>query len=109
MDKILIINDIVSLNPTGILDFNGTYLMKGNSTNTYTSSKLSSDALNDTLNNKIKCNKNITTSTIENFENNYKINDIDNFLYYNKIIYILFIIILVLYIYNKIIIIISPD
>jgi hypothetical protein len=58
-----LLNNIISINPTGILDFDGTYKMNG-------ANSIVRDPQNDSKNNLIKTQNNqIICSSVEKFEN----------------------------------------
>ena len=81
----VVLNNIIGLNPTGIINFEGTYQMNGLNNIIRDSNGMSKDDLYKTQNNQIICN------SIENFENynNYN-NKKKN--YFELFLFILFII-----------------
>ena len=82
-----LLNNIISINPTGILDFDGTYKMNG-------ANSIVRDPQNDSKNNLIKTQKNqVVCNSVEKFEN-YK-NNINN-MNIRTILLILFLLILIL-------------
>ena len=70
--KEIILSNIIGLNPTGTLDFNGTYRMNGNNNIVKDASTASKDNLLKATNNKIICNH------VENFENYNNFNNKNN-------------------------------
>jgi len=64
INKEIVISNIIGLNPTGTLDFNGTYRMNGNNNIIKSAANASKTNLVKAQNNEIVCNH------IENFENN---------------------------------------
>lgn len=62
-DEQLILNNIIGLNPTGIINFEGTYQMNGLNNIIRNSNDMTKENLDKTQNNQIVCN------SIENFEN----------------------------------------
>lgn len=85
-NKEILLNNIIGLNPTGILDFNGTYNMNGANNIVQNANNISKENLKKTNHNQIVCNN------IENFENykkkyNYKIIYIILFLLFIFLIY----------------------
>jgi hypothetical protein len=91
--KEIILSNIIGINPTGTLNYEGTYSMKGTNDIIMTPADASKISLEKAQNNEINC------SNIEHFDNqlshyNFKIN-------YNYIIYLLIIIfILIILIFN---------
>ena len=90
--KQIVLSNIIGLNPTGIMAFDGTYKMKGTNDNVRISSEQSKEDLKKTQNNEIVC------SSIENFENHNKNNHKNIFFI---IILILILIILFIFLYKK--------
>ena len=95
-DKDIILSNIISLNPTGTLDYNGTFSLGGNNNIVNTPEDASKTNLDKTMNNEVICG-------IENFENNNiqiiqnnKLNNNDLILY-NKYLISLFLIIFILF------------
>lgn len=89
-----VISNIIGLNPTGTLSFNGTFAMNGSNNNINTQQNIAKANLKKTEANEFINNSNV----IENFESyhkkyKYKINI---FFYNNDNIYIILIIILFL-------------
>jgi len=79
-----VLSNTISLNPTGQLDFKGTFTLNGANSLVQNTDNASEDNLNKTVNNKIIC------GTIENYENyenifNTEIKDLEH----KKIIYLL--------------------
>lgn len=69
--KEIIQSNIAGLNPTGTIDYNGTFQLNGNNNIVLNSSQTSKNNLNKVKNNEVVC------SNIEKFENydiNYNIN-----------------------------------
>jgi hypothetical protein len=91
--KELVLSNIIGINPTGILQFDGTYSLSGNNNIVQTSKTASKDNLDKTQKNKIVC------SHIENFENNQINNYLDKKISINKlfILFIIFILIIILF------------
>jgi len=72
--KDIFLSNIISLNPTGTLDFQGTFNLNGSNSIVQNPTDASTDNLEKTTNNEIIC------GTIENFENQnnfYKINNLE--------------------------------
>lgn len=69
--KINVLNNIIGINPTGTIDYQGTYILQGSNNIVRTTDDLSSDNLYKTQNNEIICNN------IEKFENQYN-NKLEN-------------------------------
>jgi len=90
--KEIIQSNIAGLNPTGTIDFNGTFQMNGNNNIVLTSSQTSKINLNKVKNNEVVC------SNIEKFEN-YNINKINKFNKNNIYLILLISIILILFLY----------
>jgi hypothetical protein len=70
----IVLSNIISLNPTGTLDFQGTFALNGSNSIVQNPADASKNNLDKTTNNEIIC------GTIENFTNQnnlYKINDIE--------------------------------
>jgi hypothetical protein len=92
-DKDIILSNIISLNPTGTLDYNGTFSLEGNNNIVNTPEDASKTNLDKTMNNEFICG-------IENFENNIiqnnKLNN-NNLILYNKYLISLFLIIIILF------------
>jgi len=86
--KQIVQSNIASLNPTGTLDFNGTFQMNGNNNVVLNSVETSKNNLKKTQNNQVVC------SSIENFENYNKPKN-----KYLIILFIFLIIILVFFLY----------
>ena len=61
--KEILISDIIALNPTGTLNFTGTYTMNGQNNIVINSNTKSKDSLEKTQNNKLICD------AVEKFEN----------------------------------------
>ena len=80
----IVLSNTISLNPTGTLDFKGTFTLNGNNNLVQNTTNASEDNLNKTTNNEIIC------GPIETFENqgsqlNREIKNLD----YKKIIYLI--------------------
>ena len=89
-----VISNIIGLNPTGTLSFNGTFAMNGSNNNVNTQQNIARDNLKKTEANEFINNSNV----IENFESyhkKYKYKN-NNFFDNNDYIYIILIIILFL-------------
>lgn len=80
-----IISNIIALNPTGTLNFNGTYEMNGQNNIVVNSNSAAKDNLEKTQSNKIVC------SAVEKFEN-YNNIEKKNYKNYYFILFIIFII-----------------
>ena len=85
--KEILISDIIALNPTGTLNFTGTYTMNGQNNIVINSNSKSKDSLEKTQNNKLVCD------AVEKFEN-YNNKDIKN---YYKEYFLIFIILLIIF------------
>ena len=79
--KEIIQSNIAGLNPTGTINFTGTYKMNGNNNVILNSQDMSKNDLKKVQNNQVVCN------SIENFENNINYNK--NYIYLIIIILIL--------------------
>jgi len=87
----IVLSNIIGLNPTGTLDFNGTYSMNGNNDIIQNQTTASKESLDKAQNNQIICNN------VEKFENyNNLNNDILIYSNFNKKIIILIIFIFIL-------------
>lgn len=88
-----ILGYIIGVNPTGTLDYNGTYNMMGNTNIVQDAQSASKSNLEKTHNNEIVCDQ------IENFENYVKENNKEKFagLFF---LLILFLIIFIYFIFN---------
>ena len=86
MSKEIVMSNIIGLNPTGTLDFTGTYSMNGNNNIVKDTSSASKDNLAKAQSNTIICNH------VENFEN--KKNNLNESLNKKNILLILIIFIL---------------
>ena len=86
-------SNIASLNPTGTLDYNGTFQMNGNNNVVLNSEQTSKGNLDKTQNNQVVC------SSIEKFENYNKPNN--NFTIFLFIIILIILIIFLYYILYK--------
>ena len=62
--KEIVLSNIIGINPTGTIQFDGTYMLQGNNNIIYTSKTASKENLDKVQKNKIVC------SHIEKFENN---------------------------------------
>jgi hypothetical protein len=94
MDQEIILNNIIGLNPTGTMQFEGTYQLNGNNDFLRNSRSASKENLEKTNNNDVIC------STVENFENKKIINNI-NPKYILIIILILLILLILILLYKK--------
>jgi hypothetical protein len=63
--KITILNNIIGINPTGTLEYQGTYTLNGNNDQIKNSEQISKENLEKTLNGEIVCN-NVETFMNEN-------------------------------------------
>ena len=88
INKEMVISNIIGLNPTGTLDFNGTYMMNGNNNIVKNSANASKANLLKAQNNKIICNH------VENFENN----NIESKNYYFEYIFLIILIFILIFI-----------
>ena len=97
--KITILNNIIGINPTGTLDYQGTYTLNGNNDQIKSTEQISKENLEKTLNGEIVCN-NVETFINQNKQTETKIQkQIKTQYYLNNIIiiiYILLILILIL-------------
>ena len=93
--KEIILSNIIGLNPTGTLDFNGTYTMKGNDDIVQSSSDTAKKNLVKSQNNKIICNHVENFENYNNFNNKYDFNYIKNIILIILIIILLFILFLI--------------
>jgi hypothetical protein len=84
-----IVNNIIGLNPTGIIQFNESYTFNGNNNIMKNSKSAAKENLIKSQNNKIICNH------IENFEN-FKNSNFENVENYLIFFFIIILIILVL-------------
>lgn len=87
----IVLSNIISLNPTGTLDFQGTFNLNGINSIVQNPADASKNNLEKTTNNEIIC------GTIENFENQndfYKINDSEKYII---LIFVFIFLILILY------------
>ena len=89
-----VISNIIGLNPTGTLSFNGTFAMNGSNNNVNTPENISRNNLKKTEANEFINNSNV----IENFESYHKKYKYKNNIFFdnNDYIYIILIIILFL-------------
>ena len=89
-----VISNIIGLNPTGTLSFNGTFAMNGSNNNVNTQENISKNNLKKTEANEFINNSNV----IENFESYHKKYKYKNNIFFdnNDYIYIILIIILFL-------------
>lgn len=98
-DMDIILSNIISLNPTGTLDYNGTFRLEGNNNIVNTPQDASKKNLDKTMNNEVICG-------IEKFENNNiennKLNNNDLFLYHKYLIplFLIIVILFLLFIYK---------
>lgn len=93
--KEIILSNIIGLNPTGILDFNGTYAMKGNDNIVENPSDTAKKNLLKSQNNEIICNHVEKFENFNNFNNKYDLNYIKNIILIIIIIILLFILFLI--------------
>ena len=84
MNQNTILNNIIGINPTGTLDFNGTYNMKGSNNIEHTSNTLAKQNLEKAQTNQIIC---------ENFKN------FDNDIYNIQLLVILLLILILIKLY----------
>jgi hypothetical protein len=94
--KEIILSNIIGLNPTGTLDFNGTYTMNGNNNIVKSSLDTSKKNLDRSQKNKIICNQvekfeNYNTKYDLNYNTKYDLNYIKNIILIILIIIIFFI------------------
>lgn len=82
-NKIPILNNIIGINPTGIIDYNGTFKMNGQNSIIKNSTTVSQDNLVLSQNNQVVCN------SIEKFTN-------DNNLFYGRFIIVLLMMLFIL-------------
>jgi len=98
-DKDIILSNIISLNPTGKLDYNGTFSLEGNNNIVNTPEDASKTNLDKTMNNEVICGiENFENNNIQNNQNNQnnKLNN-NNLILYNKYLISLFLIIFILF------------
>ena len=81
--KNIILSNIIGINPTGTIDYEGTYKLNGNNNIVQNSQNASKESLEKAQKNEINCNN------IENFENYKEFKNI-NYKLEKKYIYILF-------------------
>ena len=95
--KEIILSNIIGLNPTGTLDFNGTYSMNGNDNIVRNLSSASKENLVKAQKNKIVCKQIEKFENFNNENNNnlYNIKNIKNIILIILIIILLFIIFLI--------------
>lgn len=86
--KEIVLSNIIGLNPTGTLDFSGTYKMNGNNNNVRNSSTASKENLVKAANNEIICND------VENFDNFNNKNNKNNSNFIKNIILIIILLII---------------
>ena len=67
--KITILNNIIGINPTGTLDYQGSYTLNGNNNQIKNIEQISKENLEKTLNSEIVCNN---VETFMNQSNIYK-------------------------------------
>ena len=94
-NKDLILNNIIGLNPTGTMNFKGTYQMFGNNNIVKNANDISKINLQKTSKNEIVC------SSIEKFNNYKNINKNKNLNYIYLLILFFFIFLIILYLYKK--------
>ena len=94
MDKEIILNNIIGINPTGTMQFEGTYQLNGNNSLVRNSQSASKENLEKSKNNEVIC------SSVEKFENKKNINN-SKLKYFLIIILILLILILLIFLYKK--------
>ena len=92
-----VISDIIGLNPTGLLSFEGTFSLKGANQNITTSTNLSKENLIKTNDNEYICNNN--NNNIEHFYSSPSYHTFKNNNYiiiYNKNIYYIYILLYII-------------
>jgi len=95
MDKKIILNNIIGLNPTGTMQFEGTYQLNGNNNLARSSQSAAKEDLDKSKNNEVIC------SSVEKFENNKNINNINLKYILIIILIIILLIILLFFLYKK--------
>ena len=90
-----VISDVIGMNPTGQLDFDGTFEMNGANDIVRNTTDASKDTLIKTQKNKIIC------SSLENFENYSEESRNQNNFFILCLFLFLFLIIIFLYIFKK--------
>ena len=91
--KNIILSNIIGINPTGTLDYEGTYKLNGNNNIVINSQNASKESLEKAQKNEINCN------SIENFENYMDLQNKINYKFQKKYICIsIFFIILIFFI-----------
>jgi hypothetical protein len=76
--KITILNSIIGINPTGTLEYQGTYTLNGNNNNIRTNEQISKENLEKTLNGEVICNN---VETFMNQNNIYNTNNTNKQIY----------------------------
>jgi len=89
--KNIILSNIIGINPTGTLDYEGTYKLNGNNNIVQNSQNASKESLEKAQNNEINCNN------IENFENYIEFKNIIIYKLENKSICVLFFLIILIF------------
>ena len=82
--KNIILSNIIGINPTGTLDYEGTYKLNGNNNIVQNSQNASKESLEKAQKNEINCNN------IENFGNYMELKNTINYELQNKYIYLVF-------------------
>jgi len=95
--KELILSNIIGINPTGTLTYEGTYSMNGNNNIIMTPSEASKVSLEKSQNNEINC------ANIEHFDNNTKEynfkNNYKNIVFLLTILFFIILIFIIIYYY----------
>ena len=89
--KNIILSNIIGINPTGTLDYEGTYKLNGNNNIVQNSQSASKESLEKAQNNEINCNN------IENFENYIESKNIIIYKLENKSICVVFFFIILIF------------
>ena len=82
----MVLSDVISLNPTGTLDFNGTFSLNGNNSIVQNPESASKENLDKSMNNEVICG---SLEHFENQETKEKIFYIKNYKENKKIYFIL--------------------
>jgi hypothetical protein len=93
--KEIVLSNIIGLNPTGTLEFNGTYNMNGHDNIVKNTSDISKENLVKAQNNKIVCNHVEKFGNFNDNNNSNNLNNIENMFLIILIIILLFILFLI--------------
>ena len=89
--KNIILSNIIGINPTGTLDYEGTYKLNGNNNIVQNSQNASKESLEKAEKNEINCNN------IENFENYIEFKNTINYKLKDKYICVVFFLIILIF------------